>query len=102
ELVAGLGKDSGTVERDIAGADDGGVGAGEERVEVGEIGMAVVPADKLGRADDAGEILPGDAQLAVVRSPGGEDHRIAELEQLGDRDVAPDGDVADEVDAGAV
>ena len=64
--------------------------AAERRIEVGEIGMAVVPADELGRADDAGQVLAGNAELAVVRRAGGEDHRVVEVEQLGDRDVAAD------------
>ena len=102
ELVPRLGQDPGAVERDIAVADHRRVRAVERRIEVGEIGMAVVPADELRRADDAGQILAGDAELAVVRRAGGEDHRVVELEQLGDRDVAADGDIADEVDAGAL
>ena len=75
--------------------------AAERRIEVGEIGMAVVPADELGRADDAGQILARNAELAVVRRAGGEDHRVVEFEQFGDRDVAADRDIADEVDARA-
>ena len=78
ELVARLRQDAGDVERDIAVADDRRVGPVERRVEVGEIGMAVVPADELGRADHSGQILAGNAELAVVRSADGEDHRVIE------------------------
>ena len=37
------------------------------RREVGEIGMAVVPADKLSRSDNARQILPRNAELAIDR-----------------------------------
>ena len=42
--------------------------------------MAIVPADELGRADDAGKVLAGDSELAVVGRAGGKDHRVIELE----------------------
>ncbi len=90
ELVPRLRQDARAIERDIAVADHRRVRAAERRIEVGEIGMAVVPADELGRADHAGQILAGNAELAVVRRAGGEDHRVVEVEQLGDRDVAAD------------
>ena len=49
-----------------------------------------------------GKILARNAELAVVRRAGGEDHGVVESEQLVDRDVAADRDIADEVDAGAL
>ena len=101
ELVPRLRQDSRAVERDIAVADDRGVGAVQRRVEVREIGMAVVPADELRRADHARQVLAGNAELAIMRRADRKDHRIVKLEQLGDRNVAADGDIADEVDAGA-
>src|SRR5438105_111841 len=70
----------------------------ERRVEVGELRMAVVPADELGRADHTWKILAGDAELAVMRSADGEDRRVVEFKQLGDRRVSADGDIADEID----
>ena len=87
---SGLRQDARAIERDIAVADDRGMRSVERRIEVGEFGMAVVPADELGRADDAGQILARDAELAVVRRADGEDHRVIELEQLRDRHVAAD------------
>src|SRR6185369_4334665 len=78
--------------------DNCGMSAVEERVEVGEVRMPVVPADELGGADDAMQVLARNAKLAVMRRTRGEDHRVVEIEQLGDGDVAPDCDVADEVD----
>ena len=78
ELVAGLGQDPRAVERDIAVADHRRVGAAERRVEVGEIGMAVIPADELGRADDAGQDLRRECRAcgrAARRSQGSPRHK---------------------------
>ena len=72
-----------------------------EGVEIGEIGMAIVPADEFGRADHSGQIFPGNAKLAVMRGAGRQDHGIVKMEQLIDRDVAADLDVADEFDPAA-
>ncbi len=74
----------------------------ERRIEIGEIGMAIIPADELSRADNTGQILAGNAELAVVRCAGRQDDGIVEIEQFGDRNVAADGHIADEVDARAV
>src|SRR6185369_5766474 len=52
ELMPRFREDAGAVERDVAVADDHGLLAVEWRIEVGEFGMAIVPADELGRADD--------------------------------------------------
>ena len=98
EFVPRLGQDPRAVERDIAVADDRGVSAAERRIEIGEIRMAIVPADELGRADDAGQLLARDAELAVVRRAGGQDDRVVEPGQLIDGDVAADRDIADEAD----
>ena len=67
-------------------------------VEVGEFGMAVIPADEGGRADHAGQVVAGNVERPVVGRAGGEDHRVVEVEQLGDGDVAADQHVADEAD----
>ena len=99
ELMPRLRQDAGDVERDIAVADDRRVGAVERRIEIGEVGVAVVPADELGRADHAGQILARNAELAVMRRADREDHRIVEFEQLVDRHVGANGDIADEADA---
>ena len=98
---AGLRQDPRDIEGDIAVADDRRMRAVERRIEIGEIGVAVVPADELGRADDAGQILARDAELAVVRRADRQDDRIIEIEQFGDRNVAADADIADEADARA-
>jgi len=54
ELVARLGQDTGAIERDIAVADDCCMGPAERGIEVGEIGVAVIPADELRGAYDSG------------------------------------------------
>ena len=61
--------------------------------------MPIIPANKLGRADDAGKVLARNAELTVVRSADGEDHRVIKVEQFGDGGIAADGDVADEINA---
>src|SRR5438270_6203226 len=61
--------------------------------------MAVVPTDELGRADNAGQVLPGNAELAIMWRPGREDHCVIEVEQLDYRHVPTDTDIADEIDA---
>ena len=102
ELMTGLRQDAGAVERDIAVADNRGVSAAERGVEVGEVRMAIVPADELRRADDSGQLFARNAELAVVRSADRKDHRIIEIQQLCYGNISPDGDIADEVHAGTV
>jgi hypothetical protein len=46
----------------------------------------------------AGQLLAGDAQMAVGRSPVGEDHRVIALAELFDRDVGAHLDVAEEAE----
>ena len=98
ELGRRLGEDAGDVERDIAVADHRRRRDVQRRRELGEIGMAVIPADEGGRADHAGQIVARNAERPVVRRAGREDHRVVEAEQFGDRDVAADQDIADEAD----
>src|SRR6476661_1531213 len=90
ELGPSLRKDPGAVKRDIAIADDGRVAAVQRRIEVGEVGMAIVPADELRRADHARQILAGNAELAVMRRANREDHRVIEIKKLCYRDIPAD------------
>src|SRR5438270_11571885 len=64
--------------------------------------MAVVPTDELGRADNAGQVLPGNAELAIMRRPRREDHCVIEVEQLDYRHVPTDTDIADKIDTRAL
>ena len=77
------------VERDVAVADDHrALGRDEVDLEVGVVGMAVVPADELGGGVGAGEVLAGDAERPVGRRAGGVDDRVVVLEQVLTGDVA--------------
>src|SRR6185503_21174798 len=79
EFVARLGQDPGAIERDIAVADHRGVGSIERRIEVCEIGMAVVPADELGRTDDAGEVFARDTELAGMWCAELQEERVVKV-----------------------
>ena len=96
EFGGSLGEDARDVERDIAVADHRDAGAVERRVEVGEIGVAIVPADEGGAADDAGQIGAGNPQRPVIGRPGREHDGVVELLQFVDPDVGADRHMADE------
>ena len=98
ELGRRLGQDAGDVERDIAVADHRRRRNVERRIEVGEFGMAVIPADERGRADHAGQVAARNLERPIGGRAGGEDHRIVEPDQFRDRDVAADQDIAAEAD----
>src|SRR5690606_34455345 len=78
-LVRGLGEHPGNVERDVAHADDGGVGAGAEVPGLRHVGVGVVPGDEVGGAVGAGQLLAGDAEVAVGHGAGGDDDGVVEL-----------------------
>ena len=61
------GQDAGDVERDVAGADDDGPLGVERDLEVGVVGVAVVPADQVGGRHRAAELLARHAEAAVRR-----------------------------------
>ena len=98
ELAPGLRQDSGDVESHIAVADHHGRLDVQGRAQLGEVRMAVIPADEGRRSDHSGKLRSGELQRPVDGSPGGEDHRVVKLLQLGDRYVAADHDIADEMD----
>ena len=83
------------VERDVAVADHDRPLAAEVEVEVAVVGVAVVPADELGRRPAAGQLLAGDAERSVGRRAGRVDDRVVVREQLLAADVAPELDVAE-------
>ena len=91
---------AGDVERDVAVADDHGpLGREEVHLEVGVVGMAVVPADELGRRVRAGELFAGYAEGAVERRAGRVDDRVVVGEQVLAGDVLAEVDVAEEAKA---
>ncbi len=60
----------GHVERDVAVADhDGALGGVQVELEVAVVGVAVVPADELGRGVRAGEIFTGDPEGRSTGEP---------------------------------
>ena len=98
ELSRRLGEDARDVEGDIAIADHHRAVAGQVGIEAGEIGMAIVPSDEGGTAMDIGEVLAGEAQLAIMRRTRRQHHRVVDPAKLVDRDILADGDIADETD----
>ena len=101
ELGRGEHEHAGDVERDVAVADhDRALGREEVELEVGVVGMAVVPADELGRGVRAGEVFAGDAERTVDGRAGGVDDRVVVVEEILARDVLAEGDVAEEAEAG--
>ena len=84
------------VERDVAVADhDRALGREQVELEVGVVGVAVVPADELGRGMRAGQIFAGDPERPVRRRAGRVDDRVVVLAQILARDVLAEGDVAE-------
>ncbi len=76
------------VERDVAVADHHrALGREQVELEVGVVGVAVVPADELGRRVRAGQLFAGDAQRPVRRRAGGVDDRVVVRQQVLARDV---------------
>ena len=87
------------VEGDVAVADDGDAGGLQVRLQPAEEGVAVVPADELGGAEDSRLVAARNVERTVERRPGGQDHGIVMAPQLRQGNVAADGDVAVVVDA---
>ena len=98
-LANGLGQHAGDIDGDVAEADDDDGFGVERRVQVAEIGVAVVPADERGDPDDAHQLRAGDAELAVAAGPGGQHDGVVETAQGSDGDIAADLDIAEEAHA---
>ena len=93
-LRRGLDQDPGHVDGHVADAHHAhGLGI-EIGIEIAEIRVPVVPADELGGAVAARGVAAGHAQGPVARRPKRQHDRIVHLAQLGERHVAPHGDVA--------
>jgi hypothetical protein len=65
------------------------------RFEVGEIRMAVIPADKGGAAIDAGQITTGNVELAIIGCAGRQHDGVIQALQLINADILADGHIAD-------
>ncbi len=90
---------AGDVERDVAVADDKRARHREVELELAMVGVAVVPADEVGRGPTAGERFTGDAERPVGGRAGGVDDGVVALKQLLTRDVCPEFDVSEEAEA---
>ena len=99
QLVVGQRQHPGDVHRHVAVADHDGALAGEVELLVGVVGMGVVPADEGGGGVAAGQLLAGDAELAVGLAADREDDRVVEPLEVLDLDVVADLDVAEEAEA---
>ena len=99
QLVVGQGEHPGDVHRHVAVADHHGPLAGEVELVVGVVGVGVVPADEGGGGVAAGQVLAGDAELAVGLAADREDDRVVEPLEVLDLDVVADLDVAEEAEA---
>ena len=84
------------VERDVAGADHDRPLAAQVEVVVAEVGMAVVPADELGRRVAARQVLAGDPERPVGRRADRVDDRVVVAAQVLDREVAAELDVGEQ------
>ena len=99
QLVVGEGEHPGDVHRHVAVADHHRALAGEVELVVGVVGVGVVPADEGGGGVAAGQVLAGDAELAVGLAADREDDRVVEPLEVLDLDVVADLDVAEEAEA---
>ena len=99
QLVVGQRQHPGDVHRDVAVADHDRALAGEVELLVAVVGVGVVPADEGGGRVAAGQILAGDAELAVGLAADRVDDRVVEALEVLDLDVVADLDVAEEAEA---
>ncbi len=84
QLGGGQHEHAGDIQSHVAIADhNGALGFQEVDLEVGVVGVAVVPADELGRGVRARKLFAGDPEGAIGRGAGRIDDRVVMLEQLG-------------------
>ena len=98
EFTRSLAQDPRDIERDVAVADHHGGSPGQIGVQLGELRVAVVPADKGCAAEHITQLLSGDPRGLVIRRAGGQHDRIVQLLQHGNRHIAADHHVADKPD----
>ena len=100
ELLAGEAEHPGDVHGDVAVADHDRALAGEVEDEVAVVGMAVVPADEVGRRPAPGEVLAGDAAAPVGLGADRIDDGVVVLGEVGVGEVGAELDVAEHAEAG--
>ena len=88
------------VDRDVAVADDDrALRRQQVDLEVGLVGVAVVPADELGRGVRAAKVFAGDTEWPVDRGAGRVDDRVVVRAQVLARYVLAEVDVSEEAKA---
>ena len=93
-LFFGLDQHARGVDRYIAVADDHHRIRVQIGLEVGEVGMAVIPTDKISRSKDADLVLTGNAELAVAWCADGQNDGVVHLLEFLERDIPTDFDIA--------
>ena len=99
QLVVGQSQHPGDVHRHVAVADHHRPLAGEVELLSGVVGVGVVPADEGGGGVASGQVLAGNAELAVGLAADREDDRVVEPLEVLDLEVVADLDVAEEAEA---
>src|SRR5690606_12930930 len=94
-------EDARDVEGDVAVAHHGDR-LSRERPVARVVGVAVVPAHEIGRAEAARQLDAGDLEPRVAHRPGREDDGVVVPLEVVERDVAAVGDVAEDADVAAV
>ena len=93
-------EDACDVEGDVAVAHDHDALGVEIDVEVGEVGMAVVPTHEGCRAGHSGEIESRQRELPVGGCPARPDHALVTVAQVGQGEVPPDLGVQQDLQSG--
>ena len=98
ELLGIAHQDARDVDRDVADADHGGSLAVEIDRKVEEVGMAAVPGDESRRRKTVRAVLARNAEPAIALPADRQDDLVVVALEVGERDVAPELDVAEEAD----
>jgi hypothetical protein len=91
--AGGLEQDSCDVECDVSVPDYHRAGSGEVEIVCPVVRLAVVPADEVGRAVHAGQIISRDVQIAAVSCADGVDDGVVVRRQLLVADLGADFDI---------
>ena len=101
QVVHRTGQDAGDVHRNVAVADHHDLLGVEVEACVAMVRMSVEPRDERGRGMASGQIFAGNAEPAVSLGAGREEDLVVMRQHLGEREVRPERDVAEETKAGA-
>lgn len=84
------------VDGDVAGSDDSGNRAVEIDRQIEKVRVGAVPCDQRRRGVAARQVLAGDAEAPVALAADGNDDLIVVPPEVGDGEIAPQVDVAQE------